>query len=96
MTAPDLDQRLTKAETTLWGAHGSNGINGDVKRHREQIGELFGRDEAMRKDFTDRMDALEDRLRSRLDGLYKLMATLIVTILVGAGGIIATLVVTAQ
>lgn len=77
------DRRLLKVETVLWGPFGDNGVKGDVARHGEQIGELFSRGEILR-----------EQLYEKLDGLYRLMATLIVTILVGAGGIIATLVVT--
>ena len=67
-----------------------------MSRVREDIGQLFGRDDALRKEVDSRFSDLEERLNAKLDGLYKLMATLIVTIMVGAGGIIATLVVTAR
>jgi hypothetical protein len=81
----DEEARFTRLETTVWGPHGENGLNGEVKKLRREVGELFGRDEALRKD-----------VNAKLDDIYKLMATLIVTILVGAGGVIATLLVTAK
>lgn len=92
MNPPDV--RLAKIETALWGAYGTNGLNSDVKRHNQQIGDLFGRDEAMRSEIDTRMRDFETRINDKLDGLYKLIATLIVSVLVGAGGIVATLVVT--
>lgn len=94
---PDSDTDiLTKLATTVWGPFGSNGLNGDMKRLRQDIGELYGRDDAMRTDFGARMEAMEERMGDKLDGLYKLTATLIVTILLGAGSIVVTLVVTAK
>lgn len=96
MTRPaDDDQTLlTQISTTLWGAYGTNGLNSDVKRHGEQIGELFGRDEALRNDLNTKMSDFEERVNGKLDGLYKLIATLIVSILVGAGAIVASVLVT--
>ena len=90
------EERLTKIQTTLWGAYGTNAPNSEVKRHGQQIGDLYGRDETLRQDVDARLSAMGERVNAKLDALYKLMATLIVSILVGAGGIIATLVVTAK
>lgn len=94
-TAP-ADERLIQLETTMWGRFGTNGLNSDVKRHGEQIGDLYGRDETLRQEVDARISGLGEKVNAKLDGLYKLIATLIVSILIGAGGIIATLVVTAK
>jgi hypothetical protein len=76
------EERLTKLETSLWGPFGTNGVKGAVERHSKEIGELYGRDEALRED-----------LNHRLTGIYKLLLTTMVTVVVGAGGIITTLLV---
>lgn len=74
---------LIKMSTTLWGAFGTNGLLGTSKDHARQIGELYGKTEE-----------LSTQLERRLAGIYRLVATLTVTILVSAIGIIATLVLT--
>lgn len=60
--AGDTGKRLTQLETTLWGVYGDNGLRSDVKRHGEQIGDLFGRDETLRQDLSNRVDAINSRL----------------------------------
>lgn len=80
---PDTEKLLTQISTTLWGAYGSNGLNAESKRHGEQIGQLFGKTEQ-----------ISSELERRLGGIYRMLATLTVSMLVGAFGIIATLVVT--
>jgi hypothetical protein len=88
------DNRLTKIETTLWGAYGTNGLNSEVKRHGEQIGELFGRDEAMRQHVDQRLKEISDVMHTKLDRIYAMLMTVIASILLGAAGIIATVVLT--
>lgn len=92
MTPPD--ERLTKIETTLWGAYGTNGLNSDVKRHNQQIGDLFGRDETMRQEIDERLNSLSDRVDSGFTGLYKLFISVMASVLVSTIGIIVTLVLT--
>jgi hypothetical protein len=92
--ATEDDSRLAVVEHTLWGRFGNNGLKGDLERLRGDIGKLFGRDDALRAEVDNRLGQLEQRLNDKLDGIYRLMLTLMVSILVGAGGIIATLVVT--
>ncbi len=97
MAAPPTDDDQTlliKLATTVWGAFGDNGLNSDVKHHGEQIGDLYGRDETLRSDIDVRLRMLDERLNDRLGGIYKLLATLTVSMLVSAVGIIATLLVT--
>lgn len=74
------DERLTQVETTLWGRWGTNGINSDAKRHSEQIGDLYGRDETLRKEIDAKLEAINSRLLS-----------LTVAVAVGAIGIIGAL-----
>ena len=64
MSDSTIEDRMTKVETTVWGAFGTNGLNGDVKRHGEQIGDLYGRDETLREDVNRKLDALNSRLLS--------------------------------
>jgi hypothetical protein len=92
--AEDPDTRLAVVEHTLWGRFGNNGLKGDLERLRGDIGKLFGRDDALRAEVGNRLGELEQRLNDKLDGIYRLMLTLMVSILVGAGGIIATFLVT--
>jgi hypothetical protein len=93
---PGDDQRDTviRLSTTVWGAYGTNGLNGDVKRHSQELGELYARDETMRADVDRRFAELVQRVDSKFDGLYKSISTLLVSIIVGFGGVIATLLVT--
>ena len=87
------DERLTKIETTLWGAYGTNGMNSDVKRHSEQIGELYGRDESMRKEIDGRLTALDARVSAGFTSMYKVLISLMISVIVSAIGIIGTLIV---
>ena len=64
MSNPALEDRVTKIETTVWGAFGTNGINSDVKRRGQQIGDLYGRDEVLRQEIYTKLDALNSRLLS--------------------------------
>jgi hypothetical protein len=85
VAAPSDDDQtlLTQLATTVWGAFGNNGLNRKSQEHSEQIGELFGKH-----------SQLSEELERRLGGIYRMLATLTVSMLVGAVGIIATLVVT--
>ncbi len=74
---------LTQLATTVWGAFGNNGLNKKVEDHSEQIGELYGK-----------VGGLSEELERRLAGIYRMLATLTVTMFVGALGIIATLLAT--
>lgn len=78
-----METTVTKLATTVWGAWGTNGLNRKSQEHSEQIGELFGKH-----------SQLSEELERRLGGIYRMLATLTVSMLVGAVGIIATLVVT--
>jgi hypothetical protein len=79
----DDQETLTKLTTTVWGAFGTNGLNKTSQDHARQLGELYGKNEA-----------LSNELERRLGGIYRMLATLTVTMLVGAIGIIGTLLVT--
>lgn len=74
---------LAEMKTTLWGYSGNNGLNGDVKRHDKQIGELYGRDEALRKD-----------IDKKLEGILRLLFYLTVAVATGAIGMVGTLLAT--
>lgn len=98
---PTEADRMTAIETTLWGRFGGDGISSDVKRHSEQMGELFARDETMRSEMDNRLREFEGRIdkkleaqNAKLDGLYKMVAGLIISILIGSAGIIVTILVT--
>lgn len=94
MSSPDTTpELLTKLATVVWGAYGTNGLNKTVQDHGRQIGDLYGRDETTRTEVAKQIGEVENRLNDKLDGLYKLVATLMITVLIGAGSIIATLLV---
>jgi len=83
LSSADSSSLLVQIATTLWGAYGTDGMNGKVQEHSRQLGELQGR-----------IEELSGQLERRLTGIYRLIATLTVTILVSAIGIIATLALT--
>ncbi len=83
MPQEDDNEMLTKLATMVWGPFGNNGLNGKSQEQSKQIGELYGRTEQ-----------LGNELERRLGGIYRMLATLTVSMLVGAIGIIATLLVT--
>lgn len=83
MNDATLEERMTKVETTVWGAFGTNGLNSDVRRHGEDIGELYGRDETLRQEIYQKLDALNFRL-----------LTLTIAVAAGAIGIIGALLAT--
>lgn len=88
------DERLAKIETTLWGAWGTNGLNSQVRRHSEQIDELFARDEALRQDIDRQLDALGERMENGFGQLYRLLISLLASVVVSAVGIVVTLLLT--
>lgn len=90
-TEPD---RMTAIETTLWGRFGSNGINAEVRRNSEKIGDLYGRDETLRIDIDARIARLDERLNDGLSSIYRLITTLLGTVLVSTIGIVLTMVLT--
>ena len=79
----ETDRLLVRISTTLWGAHGGNGLNSEVKHHREEIGKLHGK-----------TSALGEEIERRLGGLYRMMAVMAVTMVVGLIGILGTLIIT--
>jgi hypothetical protein len=82
MTLDDeTDRLLVRISTTLWGAHGSNGLNAEVKHQREQIGTLHGK-----------TSALGEEIERRLGGIYRMLATMAVSMIVGLVAIIGTLI----
>lgn len=87
----EVEERLVKLETTTWGAFGNNGLKGDVTRHSQQIGDLYGRDETLRNDVNGRLSTLDQRMSDRLAEIHKLIVTLLLAVLVSAIGIISTL-----
>lgn len=88
------DERLVKIETTLWGAYGTNGLNSQVRRQSEQIGELFARDETLRRDIDKQLDQLGERMEAGFTELYRLMVTIMASVVVSAVGIVVTLLLT--
>jgi hypothetical protein len=91
LASDSLELQVTRLATTVWGAYGTNGLNADVKRHGRDIGDLYGRDETLRTDIDKRIYEFEQRVNDKLDGLYKLVVTVGVSVLIGAGGIIAAI-----
>lgn len=86
MSPPEeTDKRLVRLETTMWGAFGNNGLNRKSQEHSEQIGELFGK-----------TSALGEEIERRLGGIYRMLATMAITMVVGLVGIIGTLIATSQ
>lgn len=84
MTADDeTDRLLVRISTTLWGAHGTNGLNGEVKHQREEIGKLHGK-----------TSALGEEIERRLGGIYRMLAVMAITMVVGLVGILGTLIIT--
>lgn len=72
---------LTRIKTVLFGFSGNNGLNRDTRDNADAIRKVDGR-----------VDQLSHEIERRLGAIYKMLATLTVTILVGLIGVIATLV----
>lgn len=83
MPSDETEKTLTKLVTTIWGAYGTNGLNAEVRRHGKQIGELYGK-----------TGALGEEIERRLGGIYRMLATMAVSMIIGLIAIIGTLVAT--
>lgn len=78
-----IDEEIIQMKTALFGVYGNNGLNSDVKRHSEQIGDLYGRDETLRKD-----------IDQKLESIHRQLFTLLIAVTAGAIGIIGALLAT--
>lgn len=91
MPAPDFNEHLIRIDTALFGRSGNNGLNGDVKRHSTQIGELFARGEAVRAEISERDEHLRREIDVKLDRLNDRIFYLTIAVVGGAIGIIGAL-----
>jgi type II secretory pathway component PulF len=90
----DLETRVTQIATSLWGPYGNNGLSRTNQEHGRQIGELYEKTENLNTNLERRMGAIETKIEERIGGLYRLVATLMVTVVAGMIGTIIMLVVT--